>query len=198
MAQDDSTAKPEQVIVKERLPDVAPEQQRATEVSPVVEVVEKSGVVESVEPAEVSHETESVTESVESTEQESTQPEEQPVAEPIMQKVVAVQPVVPKKNKFEAGIEEVLQEDLTDLYLSMTPEDRKAFKIKGEETVSMIHTLVRVAHINTKKIFQLIRTWLQMIPGVNRFFLEQEAKIKTDKVLLVTEEEKRRGSKDVL
>jgi hypothetical protein len=47
--------------------------------------------------------------------------------------------------------------------------------------------------VSTKKIFVLIRAWLKIIPGVNRFFLEQEAKIKTDKILFVTEEEKKRN-----
>lgn len=166
--------------------EVVRERERGIETPAVVETVE--AIVEA----------EPVIESVESTEQESTQLEEQTVVEPVMQKVSHAQHVVPKKNKFEFEIEDVLQEDLQDLYLSMNPEQRKAFKKKGEETISLIHQLVRAAHINTKKIFQLIRSWLHMIPGVNRFFLEQEAKIKTDKVLLVTEEEKRRGSTDLL
>jgi len=187
MAQTNSTSKPESAIDKQRLQDALPEQQPAVETPPVVEVVEAV------------KETEPIPEVEEQMEEEMEQPEaEQPVPEPVVQRAAPVQPVVSQKNKFEAEIEEVLQEDLTDLYLSMSPEERKAFKIKGEETVSLIHELVRAAHINTKKIFQLIRTWLHMIPGVNRFFLEQEAKIKTDKVLLVTEEEKRRGSKDLL
>jgi hypothetical protein len=44
-----------------------------------------------------------------------------------------------------------------------------------------------------KKILALIRDWLKLIPGVNRFFLEQEAKIKTDKILLAAEEKKQQG-----
>ena len=34
-----------------------------------------------------------------------------------------------------------------------------------------------------RKILKLIRSWLKLIPGVNKFFLEQEAKIKTDKIV---------------
>ena len=34
-----------------------------------------------------------------------------------------------------------------------------------------------------KKIFQLILEWLKLLPGINRFFLEQEAKIKTDRII---------------
>ena len=99
------------------------------------------------------------------------------------------------KDRLTTEIEEILEDDLKDLYLAMPKDKQAMFKIKGEETMSLVNQLVRTAHVNAKKIFQLIRAWLKIIPGVNRFFLEQEAKIKTDKILLVSEEEKKRGSK---
>lgn len=102
------------------------------------------------------------------------------------------------KDKLEKEIEDVLSEDLQDMYLSMPPDKQKAFKNKGEETVSKIRQIVHSTKFNAKKVFHLIRDWLKMIPGINRFFLEQEAKIKTDKVLIVVDEEKRRGNKDLL
>ena len=134
---------------------------------------------------------------------EMQRPTEEPkpiVAQPITTpKISPHRPVVTQtKDRLEKEIEDVLQEDLTELYTEMPPDKQKIFKEKGEETAQEVRTLVQAVHINAKKIFQLIRTWLVIIPGVNRFFLEQEAKIKTDKVLLVTEEEKRRGSKDSL
>lgn len=104
-------------------------------------------------------------------------------------------PVQPKVqvDRLAKEIESVLAEDLTDLYLAMPPEKQKEFKAKGEETAFRVRELVQAAKVNAKKIFQLIRDWLKVIPGVNRFFLEQEAKIKTDKILLVSEEEKKRN-----
>jgi hypothetical protein len=36
---------------------------------------------------------------------------------------------------------------------------------------------------------KLIREWLLIIPGVNKYFLEQEAKIKTDKIQQLYERE---------
>lgn len=91
--------------------------------------------------------------------------------------------VVPAKDPMTAKIEDVLSEDLTDAFLSMPPETQEAFKIKGEETATKIRELFEQAKVNARKVFGLIREWLKMIPGVNRFFLEQEAKIKTDKIL---------------
>lgn len=98
--------------------------------------------------------------------------------------VQVAQPAVPvEKDQLTEQIENILEEDLTDLYLSMPKETQQQFKTKGEETLSKIRQLVQKTKVNAKKIFHLIRGWLKIIPGVNRFFLEQEAKIKTDKIL---------------
>jgi hypothetical protein len=37
--------------------------------------------------------------------------------------------------------------------------------------------------IKVNKIIDLIRRWLKLIPGINKFFLEQEVKIKADKII---------------
>ncbi|MFN3301716.1 MAG: hypothetical protein ACK413_01650 [Patescibacteria group bacterium] len=88
-------------------------------------------------------------------------------------------------------IEEILSEDLDELYNSLTAEQKIIFKKKGEETASKIEILIQEVKINIKKILNLIKEWLlmlvKMIPGVNKFFLIQEAKIKTDKILKLRE-----------
>lgn len=96
-------------------------------------------------------------------------------------------------DRLEEEIDDILEEDLKDLYVAMPPDKQVEFRQKGEEARSKIRELVSSAKVNAKKVFALIRGWLKIIPGVNRFFLEQEAKIKTDKILLVTEEEKKRN-----
>lgn len=90
-------------------------------------------------------------------------------------------------------IEEIMEEDLTELFLKMTPEQQAKFKQKGEITAGKIRELVASAKVQTKKILNLVIEWLKLIPGVNKFFLEQEAKIKTDKILLEAEDQKRQG-----
>lgn len=102
---------------------------------------------------------------------------------------VSVSQSVPQ-DPLTKQIEFVLEQDLTDLYLGMPLETQQVFKQKGEVVLSHIRTLMEQTKINAKKIFHLIREWLAMIPGVNRFFLEQEAKIKTDQILLLAEQEK--------
>lgn len=79
-------------------------------------------------------------------------------------------------------IEGILEEDLAQLFLAMSPDEQQKFKTHGEEATRKIQGLLSQTKDRTKKIFDLIRAWLRMIPKVNRFFLEQEAKIKTDKI----------------
>ncbi|MCX6714701.1 MAG: hypothetical protein NTX72_02715 [Candidatus Uhrbacteria bacterium] len=161
-------------------PEVVSEQPVTPEVLPVVEVVEKEKGVEESRSQEVEKQIEQQPTVVE-------QPLPPPPPAPVPIAKVA-------KDRLTQEIEEVMEEDLKELYMAMPKEKQAAFRAKGEETLSAVRTLLHAAHVNVKKIFQLIRDWLKMIPGVNRYFLEQEAKIKTDKIILVSEEEKKRGS----
>ena len=76
-----------------------------------------------------------------------------------------------------------MSEDLIDVYRELDRVQQQEFKLRGEETAWEINQMLGQARIKTKKIFQLLLNWLKMLPGINRFFLEQEAKIKTDKIL---------------
>lgn len=84
-------------------------------------------------------------------------------------------------------IEEVLAEDLLDVFTSMTPQQQAEFKAKGEETAGKIALMLENIRVQSQRVLSLIKDWLKVIPGVNRFFLEQEAKIKTDKILALAE-----------
>lgn len=107
-----------------------------------------------------------------------------------------VKKILPRPPKKEAGaviiksptykkIEKIMEEGLEEVYLKMSPSQQKLFKEEGERTVSKIERLLEAAKIKIKAIIKLIRNWLMLIPGVNRFFLEQEAKIKCDKILKI-------------
>ena len=79
-------------------------------------------------------------------------------------------------------IEGVLAEDLEEIFIKMSPEEQQVFKAKGEETAKKIYLLMKKAKIKVKEILNLIKIWLGLVPGVNKFFLEQEAKIKAEKI----------------
>lgn len=89
------------------------------------------------------------------------------------------------KDAYRMKIERVLENGLVEIYVSLSPEKRAAFKRKGEETATKIRVLLDRTKISFGKVLDLIRDWLKTIPRVNRYFLEQEAKIKTDRIVLI-------------
>lgn len=96
----------------------------------------------------------------------------------------AVSPVVQQARKErEKRIEKILEENMEEIYLKLSPEKQKEFRIAGEQTAKKINEILGKAKFKIKEIINLIRKWLSLIPGVNKFFLEQEAKIKADKIV---------------
>ncbi|MCX6797932.1 MAG: hypothetical protein NTX66_01790, partial [Candidatus Falkowbacteria bacterium] len=82
-----------------------------------------------------------------------------------------------------AEIDKILADGLEDIFINLPPAEQQKFKLSGEATVAKINKLLEGAKVKVKKIVDLIRRWLATLPGVNRFFLEQEAKIKTDRIM---------------
>ncbi|MFA6306859.1 MAG: hypothetical protein WCV70_02615 [Patescibacteria group bacterium] len=87
-------------------------------------------------------------------------------------------------------VENILVSGLADIYLSLTPAKRQEFKKAGEETARKINQLLSKAKVNIGDIIKLIKKWLMLIPGVNKYFLEQEAKIKADEIMKMKNENK--------
>ncbi|MCX6780446.1 MAG: hypothetical protein NT034_04720 [Candidatus Magasanikbacteria bacterium] len=92
-------------------------------------------------------------------------------------------PVPQMQDPTVLKIEKILENGLADQYVTLSPIAKQEFKIKGEETAIKIKELLQDTHIKVKKILQLIIEWMKILPGLNRFFLEQEAKIKTDSLV---------------
>lgn len=90
----------------------------------------------------------------------------------------------PEQGNYQI-VEKILEEDLAETYFNLSPEEKVKFKVKGEETTHLIMAAVNQPKIKVKKIIHLIGDWLNLIPRINKFFLEQMAKIKTDKILSV-------------
>jgi len=80
-------------------------------------------------------------------------------------------------------IDNILSEGLNEIFLKMKPAEQKVFQKKGEETVLKINELLNQTKVKINKIVALIRKWLSLITGINKFFLEQEVKLKTDKII---------------
>lgn len=105
-----------------------------------------------------------------------------PAAMPVkIKKIIKPVPVV--RDEMTVKVEKILSAGLEDTYAKLSPVARQEFKLKGEQTAVKIRELLQSAKIKVKKIFNLILQWLSLLPNINRFFLEQEAKIKTDRVI---------------
>ncbi|MCU0679008.1 MAG: hypothetical protein MUC28_00990 [Planctomycetes bacterium] len=85
----------------------------------------------------------------------------------------------------EKEIERILESDLGEIFSSLPPAKQREFKIAGEETARKINQLMAKIRLNMGKVIDLIRKWLTILPGVNRYFLEQEAKLKADEILKI-------------
>jgi len=90
-----------------------------------------------------------------------------------------------KDSPLHQSVEAILESDLEELYFQMNKQEQKVFKEKGEQTAKQIIELVTSAKATFDKVFKLIKNWLKIIPGVNKFFIEQDAKIKADKILQI-------------
>ncbi len=89
-------------------------------------------------------------------------------------------------------IENILEENLKDIYSQIDDEHKKIIKEEGEKIASKIEILLKSAKDKSKEILNLILGWLKLMPGVNKFFLEKEAKIKADQIINLKDQGKRR------
>ena len=139
-------------------------------------------------------------------ERELGQPEQERVVEreemveqadqPINERVERTTPSLPsvppppaasvQKSQQLLEIETILEQDLADFYFKMDEDVRQDFKAKGEQTAARIEQLLGRSRVHARAIFKLIIAWLKIIPGVNKLFIDQEAKIKTDKIMRLT------------
>ncbi len=87
------------------------------------------------------------------------------------------------KSKIYRQIESVLEEDLEDIYFKLDAAHQRIFKEEGEATARQIERVIAGGKSVVAKITELIKRWLGLLPGLNKFFIEQEAKIKADKIL---------------
>lgn len=121
-------------------------------------------------------------------EQEPAKPIEKPIeplhkprpAQPALQPPAKPRHVA---DQLTARIELIMEDGLAEVYKALTPVQQQEFKLKGEHTARALHAQLSRTKLKIREIFKLIFDWLKILPGVNHFFLEQEAKIKADKII---------------
>ena len=149
-------------------------------------LLQKTAEVSQPSPeADLQLEQENIIEGERSENRELPQPTRQESNEQKPRPVIRKRPTLPPPVKDETiiKIEKILEDGLNDSYQRLSPVAKQEFKLKGEQTAAQIRELLKGTHIKVKKILRLILDWLRMLPGINHFFLEQEAKIKTDRII---------------
>lgn len=107
-----------------------------------------------------------------------SQPTDQQLAATPVAPTIATPP-----DKVAEDVQKILTSGLEEALAPMPEEAKQRFLQKGKEIGAIIADMVRQYKVEVKRVFTLLKEWLTTIPGVNRFFLEQEAKIKTDSIL---------------
>lgn len=95
-----------------------------------------------------------------------------------------------QKSAVYKKIETILEEDVEEMFAHMDQATQILFEQKGEEAISKIEQLIATTKATARNLYKIIRNWLKIIPGVNKFFLEQASKLKTDKLIKLAQEEK--------
>lgn len=101
----------------------------------------------------------------------------------------SVQSVPAPADQTLIQIEHALEENIAPYFARLTPDQQHKFKTEGEKVTIEIAQCLKEVKVNVARIFQLIWAWLMFLPGVNKIFLQQEAKIKTDKILRIKNSE---------
>ena len=91
-------------------------------------------------------------------------------------------------DQLTARIEFIMEDGLADVYKELTTVQQQEFKLKGEHTARALREHLGKKQLKVREIFRLILDWLKTLPGVNHFFLEQEAKIKADKIIALKQQ----------
>jgi hypothetical protein len=108
-------------------------------------------------------------------------------AHELVDEQLAATPVAPAiatpPDKVAEDVDSILKEGLEEAVAAMPEDAKQRFWQKGKEIGALVADMVRHYKVEVKRVLHLLKEWLISIPGVNRFFLEQEAKIKTDRIL---------------
>ncbi len=80
-------------------------------------------------------------------------------------------------------IEEILSNELEDIFFSLPVELRQEFKQRGEAAAVEIKNILSGEKVNGSKIMKIIKEWLRLIPNANEHYIKQESKTRADNLL---------------
>jgi len=126
-------------------------------------------------------------------------PEQTGEVVPLSERIAEEKPAT--KTERQQEIEKMLSEDLEDIYKKLNSDQQEKVKIEGEEAAEEIEKLVeemiQTGKDASKQVLKEIRDWMHKIPGVNKYFLEQESKRKSDHMLALAKKSQETSGKTV-
>lgn len=95
-------------------------------------------------------------------------------------------PAVVEKSPLRENIEAALaDESLQRIYAGLPPAVQGRFRDEGSALAAWIETAITTGKLILKEVHRRIVAWLRIIPRVNHWYLQQEAKVKTDAILAI-------------
>ncbi|MBI5466667.1 MAG: hypothetical protein HY975_00415 [Candidatus Kerfeldbacteria bacterium] len=83
-------------------------------------------------------------------------------------------------------IEDILAEGLEKTFRSLPAAEQSRFKTVGEQAAVRLTSEVKHRTPRLERLIMIVQSWLRLIPNLNPYYLEQEAKIKVEKILMMT------------
>lgn len=97
-------------------------------------------------------------------------------------------PVEIPKDPIQLIIEKKLETGVAEAFSELEPLAQEAFKVEGENTGAAVRALLSAPKFDAKqvkRIFDLVRKWLSLLPNTNPWWVEQWAKAKTGALVRV-------------
>lgn len=97
-------------------------------------------------------------------------------------------PVVVEKTALREDIEAALSDEpLQRIYAGLPPAVQGRFRDEGSALAAWLETVITTGKFILKEAHRRIVAWLRIIPRVNHWYLQQEAKVKTDAILALSQ-----------
>ncbi len=91
------------------------------------------------------------------------------------------------KDKVTIEVEKLLEKNLGSTFALLPDNVKPFFKTHGEKIAQTVVGMINNKSFDGGVVMEMVEDWLKLIPKSNSFYLEQEAKLKTDSLVKYAE-----------
>lgn len=92
-----------------------------------------------------------------------------------------------EKDQVAIEVEKLLEKDLANTYTALPDKIKPFFKSHGEKIAQTVTGMIKNNTFDGGIVMDMVDEWLKLVPKSNSFYLEQEAKLKTDALVKYAE-----------